>query len=638
MKTTMKKSIAYLLAVLLVFQIVPVIADTYIVNFQSGDVTFREKLQITADGNATSIAVGMELQLNITDGYEKTKWSSSNETVATVDTTGLVTAHEPGQVRITVEAEGTYADSITLRVIGTSGEKADNEKMIIFINGSKEKITYDGQVHKATYTATSNSDRFDSSKLTMVNEDKQASGKDCNVYTDNLTEEDFKYEGEEAEFVITNGWVQIKPAKVKVQANDLIAREGEQLPETVKVIATSGLAEGETLELDAEFKVDDNDYIMPAVTKGDTIGNYRVETVLPGKLNRIGKQVLYNLAEINGTWYRLAKTEIWTNKVIKNNLGKVITKADYEVNDYDFTDLVITVNGKEYVYKCDKNTEAIFRGANYYTASLKNVEIVKNKIGGMDGNNPRWLIPEEQRYNDPNGTDSIHRNFTIKLMDGAVTATEEQAINMLHIEGVPDTNYYRLKKTTILTKVPSDTVGNNKSLNEREYILARYDFSNVVLTQDGVEYKYCEKVDETENCYTVKLEKVVKETLVNKNQQWYENESGWLDGAKEQYGSEGNEIPCYHINYQATLHKAVEKKVTITSNWPAGKLGYVGTMITLTSHLTGFKDGTYSLQWQYSTDGETWIDQEGATEESLTYELNETTTHYTWRVVVYDVK
>jgi hypothetical protein len=77
--------------------------------------------------------------------------------------------------------------------------------------------------------------------------------------------------------------------------------------------------------------------------------------------------------------------------------------------------------------------------------------------------------------------------------------------------------------------------------------------------------------------------------------------------------------------------------VSISSDWPEGELGYVGDKITLTAHLTGFTEGAYRLQWQYSTNGTDWTDQPGADGETFTYELNEVTTHYTWRVVAYDL-
>ena len=86
---------------------------------------------------------------------------------------------------------------------------------------------------------------------------------------------------------------------------------------------------------------------------------------------------------------------------------------EYQAAFYDFEDLEIEVGGKKYVYSCEKNAEVIVLGANYYTASIKNVEAARNKIGGMNGTNPRWLIPEDQRFDDPNLTSGFHMNYKI---------------------------------------------------------------------------------------------------------------------------------------------------------------------------------------------------------------------------------
>lgn len=79
-------------------------------------------------------------------------------------------------------------------------------------------------------------------------------------------------------------------------------------------------------------------------------------------------------------------------------------------------------------------------------------------------------------------------------------------------------------------------------------------------------------------------------------------------------------------------------QVRISSNWAKGKVGYVGARITLTATLTGFEGRLYTLQWQYSTDLENWVDVPGAHDITYTYTLDETTTHYTWRVVAQDIR
>jgi hypothetical protein len=56
-------------------------------------------------------------------------------------------------------------------------------------------------------------------------------------------------------------------------------------------------------------------------------------------------------------------------------------------------------------------------------------------------------------------------------------------------------------------------------------------------------------------------------------------------------------------------------------------------MITMTAELIGFENLNYTLQWQYSIDQKEWTDEPGANGTSFTFELNETTVQYTWRVV-----
>ena len=81
-------------------------------------------------------------------------------------------------------------------------------------------------------------------------------------------------------------------------------------------------------------------------------------------------------------------------------------------------------------------------------------------------------------------------------------------------------------------------------------------------------------------------------------------------------------------------------EIRIISDWPKGKIGYVGAKITLTAELTGFNGKEYTLQWQYTTDPESdnWTNVPDAHEINYTYILDETTTNYTWRCVAQDIR
>ena len=285
MKTTMKKITACLLALLLVLQIVPVFADQTYSNVQ-GSINpdnYREKLEIRTKDNNSILTVNMTTEFIITEGYNNLKWSSDNESVATVDSnTGVVTAVGPGQVRITA-TEGEFSDSVTLKVIGDAAAETGSTggTMIIIISGSKEKITYDGEIHTAPYTATSNDSRFDPDKVKLTDESLLASGKDCNAYQDKLSAEFFEYSGdEEVEFVVSNGWLQIRPAQVTVTANPAEKKAGEADPELTAVV--TGLVGEDTINYTIErYPGEEVGKHIIDVYGDEKQGNYRIKYV-PG--------------------------------------------------------------------------------------------------------------------------------------------------------------------------------------------------------------------------------------------------------------------------------------------------------------------------------------------------------------------
>ena len=292
--------------------------------------------------------------------------------------------------------------------------------------------------------------------------------------------------------------------------------------------------------------------------------------------------------------------------------------------------------------------DEITTSGKYYTATFDNLDAVRNKIGALDASNkPRWLIPEEQRYNDPNNTDSYHANYIIKLHEEPY---EQDLYNMLKV-GNSD-NYYRLKKSRIIARDPRD-YKNAATISANQYILVPdtdYDFSDVILNIQGEKYRYSdheltkeEKEGGFVSYYTVSFEKVVRQDRINGSADWYVNREGWLDGAEAEYGAEGNDVLAYHRNYKAILYKGTisaeekpkeEKSVTISSDWPEDKPAFKGTKVTLTAHPKGFDDTAYTLQWQWSDDLENWQDIEGATNETFTYEVNEETMIRYWRVKV----
>ena len=281
MKTTMKKLAAYLLALLLVFQIVPVVAAQE--DYTSGtlapkqNVEYRDLLKV--ETKASILPVGSTVQLTYTEGYNLT-WFSTNEDVATVDDNGLVTAVAPGEVIITA-VEGSYQDSVTIKVMGaepeTAGETA-SEKMVIVINAGKDKIDYDGQEHVSTFVPVSNAEGFDPEKV-EINPEKLVRATDCSTYPVKYEASDFTYDGstENVEFIVSDGWMQIKPVKVTIKADDQVKIEDEDDPEFTATI-TGRISEDDQFEF--SFERDPGEEIgtkVIRVTGADIQGNYRVE-------------------------------------------------------------------------------------------------------------------------------------------------------------------------------------------------------------------------------------------------------------------------------------------------------------------------------------------------------------------------
>lgn len=288
MKTTMKKTAAYLLAILLVFQVIPAVADDTVVSNLQGPITsFREKLQISAV--TSTLNVGMTIQLTASDNFDAISWKSSDTDVATVDKEGNVTGIAPGQVTITAKDSG-YSDTITLRVVDNSNEKGKkkSDKIMVFITGEKKKETYDGQDHILGYTATSDSEEFDPELLHMINPDKVISAKNCNVYQQNLTEEDFQYDGETAlDLVITNGWLQIKPKAVTVTADSITISEGDPDPELTATV--TGLYDEDTISYTLECYQGEGGVNIIDVYGDEIQGNYKIQYI-PGVMTVIAKE------------------------------------------------------------------------------------------------------------------------------------------------------------------------------------------------------------------------------------------------------------------------------------------------------------------------------------------------------------
>ena len=346
MKTMMKRLAATLLAMLLVLQILPATADnSYSGVFTPGYVKYRDILEITQEYETSILTVNMTNQLYVTSGYNGINWSSDHPDIASVDESGLVTALNPGQVRITVEAEG-YSDSVVFIIVDVpqSGEVTDEEKhlpednqnektqteesqpvenqteetqtadaqtepeeplvkekIIVIVNGSKTKLTYDGLEHVNDFTSTSNSDSFDPDMVSLKPEaiERAAAGTNCGTYQDKYEPGDFIYNGDaDAEFIISNGWLQIKPAPVTIKANDVTQEENEELTFTATVTGLLDEADLDTIQYTFDvYTSGEVTYITPVCEQVQ--GNYRI-TVQPGILTM--KAGIYRAIRLSSDW------------------------------------------------------------------------------------------------------------------------------------------------------------------------------------------------------------------------------------------------------------------------------------------------------------------------------------------------
>ena len=647
MKTTMKKTAAWLLAILLAFQVMPVLADndgSYTSEPFSLDEVI-DKLKISCDKSI--VMVGATITVSYPAEYQDLIWKVEPEGILE-GSFGQFKAIAAGQVKITAidKDNSNNSDSLTLKVLeAKTPEDEGDEEMTILVNVGKIKLEYDGQPHTAGFTAESNAAGFDASLVTLKVDEKTATN--CGITKVEYSKDDFLYDGQPASFIVNGGWIQIKQKEATVKADDKETYAGAE-PEFTATV--TGLVEGDSLAYDMRVTtVNGVDYIEPYGENSQ--GNYKVKYVA-GLLTTIAQieAPLYNIAVINGTYYRLRKTTIAANrdiadyvKDLKNDGNtKIVDRAEYNTEPYDFENEVIEVDGKKYAYITRLGEVEGVEG--YYTVANLDPDVVaaKNKIGAMNGSTPRWIIPEDQRYKDNNKTNSFHRDYKITLVKSEALV-EQPLYNFLHV----GTTYYRLKEQKIIARDIRTVVEKNEFGEVKpgrhlfKCIPEAYDFTNLVLTIDGQDYVYRDKSYEEnlpeayEAYYTVELEYVTvpNNRKLNRDDEWYNNEEGWLDGAM---WNVPNDTDAYHRDYRATLHEGVGvvRKVTITSDWPEGKPAFKGTKITLTAHVEGFEGQEYTLQWQWSEDLVNWNDIDGENGETFTYVLDEETTKYHWRVAV----
>ena len=298
MRTNMKKLVAWLLALLMVLPMTAAFGENFVEGTlqPNSNSVYRDKLKVTCE--TPIISVGSSVQLTATENYTL-EWSSSDEGIATVDADGVVTGIAAGEVKITAK-EGAYSDSVTLFVLeeekeetgtpetGTEeGKEPDetekNEPIIIVVSAGKEKVTYDGEIHNVSYAAYGNKADFDEAKVEMIHPEKNVSAKDCGLYQTKYGPEDFTYDGssENTEFIVNNGWLQIKPATVTVKLGSFTKKWGEPDPDFTEGLVVEGLVGEDTVDtLNLQITREEGEaadfYAITVEDAESETGNYRL--------------------------------------------------------------------------------------------------------------------------------------------------------------------------------------------------------------------------------------------------------------------------------------------------------------------------------------------------------------------------
>ena len=394
-----------------------------------------------------------------------------------------------------------------------------------------------------------------------------------------------------------DGELRICPAELTVRVQDTFKYNFVDAVDPDYRILLTGLVNGETEEdaniicsFTREPGEDVGTYLVTP-SGSDRQGNYMI-TYEPGTLTILdGTEPLYNIIKISNTYYRLAKTTILAKNTAEGYVAKynipdgqqyILSPNEYVAPDYDFESLTITISGKKYVYRPNGFVPEAGSAERYYTVTLNTVGAFGHKIGGMNGSTPRWIVPVEQQYSDPNNITCFHRDFNGELHD---IYKKVSLYNFLNVEGT----YYRLKKTEI-TAPPLSYMNEGVVDKEHyEYVCSplenNYNFNNIVVNYDGTEYIHKSSTYVPTDLlfvpyYTTEFVDVTVNDKMHDDATWYANSEGWLD--TEKTWGVSNNTKAYHGNYKATLHKPEYIGVTLVAN--SAEYDYNGQYQTISGY------------------------------------------------------
>lgn len=403
MKRMIKKTLASLLALLMMIQIIPALAATYSSGMIVGSAQGYKELMAIVASKGTYVLLGQTLVLDVNEDYQP-EWESGNEAVATIDEQGVITAIAAGNATITATVKNPKLQTATIEItvidpepILTSeasteegqepengqetqeGQKPENEQpedgqetenqtpaspeqktLVIVINGENDRITYDGEEHILDrFVATANEEFFDESKIRVEGE-LAAIGKDCGIYEMNLEGATFIYDDPEvtAHFVKNNGFLKITPASVTVTANEAFKNAGETDPELTATVV--GLFGNDTIDytLTRDRGEAAGEYMINAAGE-EMQGNYHISYVA-GRFEISGEPVVEIESSIIPGQRIFSGTEITLKARPIGFGGAALTyQWQYSTDGENWTDIA---GANESVYKYIVNKE----NAKYY--------------------------------------------------------------------------------------------------------------------------------------------------------------------------------------------------------------------------------------------------------------------------------
>ncbi len=162
-----------------------------------------------------------------------------------------------------------------------------------------------------------------------------------------------------------------------------------------------------------------------------------------------------------------------------NNKRYDLSEDEYEIEDYDLTELVITSNGIRFVEQ-----SAAKDGQAYFIARLDRVEAVAAAPFRASS-----CVEDIESFTSLGSkVITFHRNWYLTLVTPEIQMVSGQKL----LTGVkmPDNKYYGIDYTDNFKAVDSRMVAYGAKLSEDQYEIEDYDFTNLTLTYKNVEYAY----------------------------------------------------------------------------------------------------------------------------------------------------